>query len=142
MFLLSYCDFGFYCFSVIRKSKFFPSSFFPSYRKKSKFERNFLLKTFFFLLHLFSFDVEVDTNSILLSRCLLDRIISLLGICTQICQVFAVYRYVERIISQAEGVKQTEIRVLEFFYFLIWIIESRNSYWVCVIMKFIFDSIY
>lgn len=93
MFLL-FCDFLFIVFAVIRN---FLSSFFLL-PEKSKFERNF------YFCYLFSFDVEVDTNSILLSRCLLDRIISLLGIHGF---VKCLHIYVKRIISQAEGVKHT-----------------------------------
>lgn len=69
LFLLCVLWFWFLLFffpDVIRRNfSFVP---FSVCRKKSKFKRNF------YFCYLFSFDVEVDTNSILLSGCLLDRI--------------------------------------------------------------------
>lgn len=113
---LLYCDFGFIVFCDSKKFFFRPFFF---YRKKSKFERNF------YFCFLFSFDVEVDTNSILLSRCLLDRIISLLGTHGF---VKCLHIYVKRIISQAEGVKHTDIRVLEYIFFVGLSSTSTKSY--------------
>lgn len=73
-FFIVFCD----------SKKFILSSFFYFTRKKKA-----NLKGILYFCSLFSFDVEVDTNSILLSRCLLDRINIVAGVYIWICQVFA-----------------------------------------------------